>query len=199
MNVNILPNITVGVLAIQGDYERHVVQLKALGVTSREVRLARDLEGLSALILPGGESTTIDKMLDRFSMRQPLVDFCRTKPVYGTCAGMILLCAKINDNQSSVKPLNAIDIAVLRNGYGRQVFSFGEKLDISLGNGTKLIEASFIRAPKITAVGKDVFVIGRRGDDPVLVRNRNVLAASFHNELGDDTSILRFFLGHFLG
>jgi 5'-phosphate synthase pdxT subunit len=191
-------NITVGVLAIQGDFARHLEQLSLLGVASREVRLPRDLEGLSALILPGGESTTMDKLLDRFALRQPLTDFCRTKPVYGTCAGMILLSAKIHDNQSGVKPLNVIDIEVVRNGYGRQVFSFGEELNINLGNGNKQIEASFIRAPKITAVGKGVEVIGKRGDDPVLVRSGRVLASAFHNELGTDTSVLKYFLTHFL-
>ncbi len=199
MNVNIPPNITVGVLAIQGDYAKHIEQLQQLGVSHREVRLPRDLEGLSALILPGGESTTMDKMIDRFAMRQPLIDFCRTHAVYGTCAGMILLCTKIKDNQSNVKPLGVIDIEVLRNGYGRQVFSFGEELDISFGNGKKQIEASFIRAPKITAVGKGIEVIGRRGNDPVLVRHGKILASSFHNELGSDHSVLKFFLTHFLG
>lgn len=199
MNVKIPQNITVGVLAIQGDYEKHLEQLKALGVASREVRLSRDLEGLSALILPGGESTTMDKMLDRFTMRQPLTEFCRTRPVYGTCAGMILLSARIRDNLSNVKPLSIIDIEVLRNGYGRQVFSFGEKLEISLRNGTKEIEASFIRAPRIVRVGNGVEVIGKRGDDPVLVRSGKVLASSFHNELGSDLSVLKFFLTHFLG
>ena len=197
--MNIPQNIIVGVLAIQGDFEKHIEQLRQLDVANREVRLPRDLEGLSALILPGGESTTIDKLLDRFAMREPLTRFCRTKPVYGTCAGMILLSARIRDNQSDVKPLGAIDIEVIRNGYGRQVFSVGEKLDINLGNGTKQIEASFIRAPKITNLGKGVEVIGRRGEEPVLVRNGNVLTASFHNELGHDTGVLKYFLTHFLG
>jgi 5'-phosphate synthase pdxT subunit len=197
--VKIPTNITVGVLAIQGDFEKHIEQLRLLGVPSREVRLPRDLEGLDALILPGGESTTMDKLLDLFALREPLTQFCCTKPVYGTCAGLILLCSKISDNQSGVKPLGAINIEVLRNGYGRQVFSFGEKLDINLGNGNKHIEASFIRAPKITAVGKGVEVIGKRGDDPVLVKSGRVLASVFHNELGTDTSVLNYFLTHFLG
>jgi 5'-phosphate synthase pdxT subunit len=94
--------------------------------------------------------------------------------------------------------LGIIDIEVLRNGYGRQVFSFGEELEINLGIGTKHIEASFIRAPKVTAVGKGVEVIGKRGADPVLVKSGRVLACAFHNELGSDTSILKYFLTHFL-
>ncbi len=192
-------NITVGVLAIQGDFEKHLEQLRLLGVQSREVRLPHDLEGLSALILPGGESTTMDKLLDRFALREPLTQFCLSKPVYGTCAGMILLCAKIKDNQSGVKPLGVIDIEVLRNGYGRQVFSFEEKLEIDFGKGNTHIEASFIRAPKITAVGKGVEIIGKRGDDPILVKSGRVLASVFHNELGSDTSVLKYFLTHFLG
>ena len=191
-------NIRVGVLAIQGDFERHLAQLTALGVPSVEVRLPRDLDGLDALIFPGGESTTIDKMIDRFALREPLTQFCHTKPVYGTCAGMILLSRAIHDNQSNVKPLGIIDIEVLRNGYGRQVFSFEQRLDINLGNGTRQIEATFIRAPRIVAVGKGVEVIGRYGQDPVLVRSGKALAGAFHNELGGDTSVLKYFLTHFL-
>ena len=191
--------IKVGVLAIQGDFERHVVQLESLGVPCIEVRLPVDLDKIDGIILPGGESTTMDIMLDRFNLREPLTAFCRTKPVYGTCAGTILLSRRIQDNLSNVKPLNIIDIEVVRNGYGRQVFSFNERLDVNLGNGTKQVEAAFIRAPKIVSFGSGVEVLARRGDDPVLVRSGKVLACVFHNELGGDTAILRYFLTHYFG
>ena len=108
--MEIRKNIHVGVLAIQGDFERHLSQLESLGVPSVEVRLTTDLERIDGLILPGGESTTMDIMIDRFKLRDPLTEFCRTKPVYGTCAGMILLSRAVRDNLSGVKPLNIIDI-----------------------------------------------------------------------------------------
>ena len=192
-------NIQVGVLAIQGDFERHMAQLESLGVPSVEVRLPIDLERIDGLILPGGESTTLDIMIDRFGLREPLTRFCWTSPVYGTCAGMILLSRAVRDNLSGVKPLNIIDIEVLRNGYGRQLFSFDERLDVNLGNGTRHVEATFIRAPRIVAIGSAIEVLARRGDDPVLVKSGKALASAFHNELGGDTTILRHFLTHYFG
>ncbi len=189
---------TIGVLALQGDYEAHERQLKVLGVNTVEVRLPKDLEGLDALILPGGESTTMNKLIDRFGLRQPLTDFCKSKPVWGTCAGMIMLSKKIEDNQANVTPFGLLDIDVLRNGYGRQVFSFEDKIEVSFGNGTSKLAAIFIRAPKITRLGKEIKVLGKLGDQAVLISQKNILASSFHTELGDDTTLLSYFLTKFL-
>ena len=189
--------ISVGVLALQGDYEAHKRQLQSLAVKAREVRLAGDLKNLDALIIPGGETTTMDKLIDRFKLRQPLINFCQSKPVFGTCAGLILLSKKIEDNQSEVKPFGLIDIDVLRNGYGRQVFSFEEDINLNLGNGKSQLAATFIRAPKITRIGRDVKVLGEFENEPVLVSQNKVLASSFHAELGQDTSLLRYFLKTF--
>jgi 5'-phosphate synthase pdxT subunit len=189
---------TIGVLALQGDYAAHEKQLNLLGAKTVEVRLPIDLEGLDALILPGGESTTMDKLIDRFGLRQPLTDFCKSKPVWGTCAGMIMLSKKIENNQSHVTPLGILDIDVLRNGYGRQVFSFEDKIDVSLGNGTAKLAATFIRAPKITRLGKDVKVLGELLNEPVLIIQKNILASSFHTELGNDTTLLKYFISSFL-
>ena len=185
---------SIGVLALQGDYEAHSNQLKMLGINAVEVRLPKDLDGLDALILPGGESTTMDKLIDRFGLRQPLTDFCKSKPVWGTCAGMIMLSKKIEDNKSHVTPLGTLDIDVLRNGYGRQVFSFEDKIDVCLSNGTSKLAATFIRAPKITRLGKNVKVLGRIQGDPVLIEQKNILASSFHTELSEDTTLLNYFL-----
>ena len=190
-------NITVGILALQGDYEAHKRQLESLGVKAVEVRLSIDLENPDALIIPGGESTTMDKLIDRFDLREPLINFCRSKPVFGTCAGMILLSKKIEDNQSGVKPFGLIDIDVLRNGYGRQVFSFEDEINVNLGNGNSQMAATFIRAPKITRVGRGVKVLGEFKTEPVLISQNKVLASSFHAELGQDTSLLRYFLKTF--
>ncbi len=190
-------NITVGVLALQGDYEAHKKQLQSLAVKAVEVRLESDLENLEALIIPGGETTTMDKLINRFKLRQPLINFFQSKPVFGTCAGLIMLSKKIEDNQSGVEPFGLIDIDVLRNGYGRQVFSFEEEININLGNGKLQMAATFIRAPKITRIGKGVKVLGKFKNEPVLISQNKVLASSFHAELGQDTSLLRYFLKTF--
>ena len=190
-------NITVGVLALQGDYEAHKKQLQSLAVKAVEVHLESDLKNLEALIIPGGETTTMDKLINRFELRQPLINFCRSKPVFGTCAGLIMLSKKIEDNQSGVKPLGLLDIDVLRNGYGRQVFSFEDEININLGNGKSQMAATFIRAPKITRIGESVKVLGEFKNEPVLVSQNKVLASSFHAELGQDTLLLRYFLKTF--
>ena len=189
--------ISVGVLALQGDYEAHKKQLESLAVKAREVRLAGDLKNLDALIIPGGETTTMDKLINRFKLRQPLINFCRSKPVFGTCAGLIMLSKKIEDNQSGVEPFGLLDIDVLRNGYGRQVFSFEYEINLNLGNGKSQMAATFIRAPKIIRIGRGVKVLGKFKNEPVLISQDNVLASSFHAELGQDTSLLRYFLKTF--
>ncbi len=185
---------TVGVLALQGDYERHQHQLELLGVETRLVRLATDLEDLDALIIPGGETTTMDILLDRFKFREPLLEFARTKPVWGTCAGMIMLSSKVDDNQAGVKPLGLMDIDVVRNGYGRQIFSFEDQIEASFGNGKINLTGTFIRAPKITRVGPEVKVMSTFKDSPVLIRQGKHLASSFHTELDEDTTLLEYFL-----
>lgn len=195
--MSLFGNITVGILALQGDYEAHKKQLESLEVKAVEVRLPLDLKNPDALIIPGGETTTMDKLLNRFKLRQPLINFCRSKPVFGTCAGLIMLSKRIEDNQSGVEPLGLLDIDVLRNGYGRQVFSFEEDINLNLNNGKSQMAATFIRAPKITRIGRDVKVLGKFKKEPVLISQNNVLASSFHAELGRDTSLLRYFLKTF--
>lgn len=184
----------VGVLALQGDYERHQHQLDLVGAKSRLVRLPKELEGLDALIIPGGETTTMDILLDRFNFREALTEFAKEKPVWGTCAGMIMLATKIESNQSGVKPLGVMDIDVLRNGYGRQIFSFEDTIQASFGNGKINLTGTFIRAPKITRLGPEVQVMSIFRDSPVLVRQGRHLASSFHTELDDDTTLLEYFL-----
>jgi 5'-phosphate synthase pdxT subunit len=185
---------TVGVLAIQGDFERHVYQLNLVGAWPVEVRLPQDLEKLDALILPGGESTTINIMIDRFDLREPLLRFGRSKPVFGTCAGMIMLARRIENNVSGVKPLGLMDIDVDRTGYGRQVHSFEEKIDADLAGQKASLTATFIRAPRVTRLGDGIKTLAKWQDDPVLIRQGHLLAASFHAELDDDTTLLEYFL-----
>jgi 5'-phosphate synthase pdxT subunit len=191
--------LTIGVLALQGDFERHEHQLDLLGAHSVEVRQAAHLGDIQALIIPGGESTTMDHLLDRFELRQPLLAYAQTHAIWGTCAGMILVAHEVENNQAGVTPLDLIDIDVVRMGYGRQVFSFEEPLEAQLNGRPTSLTASFIRAPRITRVGEGVTSMASHDGTPVLVAQGHVLASSFHTELDDDTQLLRHFLDHFVG
>lgn len=181
----------IGVLAIQGDFAAHARMLARLGVDRVEVRRADDLEGLDGLIMPGGESTTMLKVLKEENLEEPIKNFARSgKPVFGTCAGAILLAREAhNPDQPS---LGLIDIAVERNAYGRQVDSFIGEAETSLEG--EPLEAVFIRAPRIRRAGPNVTVLANVAGEPVLVREGNILAATFHPELSDDERSHRFFI-----
>ena len=188
--------LLIGVLALQGDFERHLFQLKAFGVSGREVRRSEDLKRLDGLIIPGGESTTINNLIDRFSLRQELGTFVRQKPVWGTCAGMIMLANEVND--PNLVPLGAIDISVIRNGYGRQVHSFFNDLNLKLDDKNVTVPASFIRAPMVNKIGKSVSVLGKYKDKPILLSQGNCLVSSFHTELHADQTLLKYFIDKFV-
>ncbi|RKX27923.1 MAG: pyridoxal 5'-phosphate synthase glutaminase subunit PdxT [Candidatus Zixiibacteriota bacterium] len=190
--------LKVGVLALQGDFKRHTHQLGQLGSRTLEVRTASHLEEIDGLIIPGGESTTMDILIDRFRLRQPLIEFCQIKPVWGTCAGMIMLAKNIEDNQANVSPLGLMDIDVVRTGYGRQVHSFEQLLMTKLNGEDITLRATFIRAPMITRVGKSVQILIEYNGSPVLVSEGLIMASSFHTELDNDTTLLEFFMGRFL-
>ena len=190
--------LNIGVLALQGDFERHLHQLGLVGAKAREVKLPADFEGLDGLIIPGGESTTMHKMIECFDLRPSLMEFGRLRPVWGTCAGMIMLSKRIEDNQAGVVPLGLIDIDVVRTGYGRQVYSFDEPLEASLKGHRVTLQATFIRAPRITRVGAEVGTLAEYAGEPVLVCEGGTLASSFHTELDDDTTLLSFFLKEFV-
>jgi 5'-phosphate synthase pdxT subunit len=180
----------VGVLAIQGDFAAHTRVLQRLGLEAQEVRTAVDLATTRGLIIPGGESTTILKFIEEESLAEPIVGFARKGwPIFGTCAGAILLAREVyNPAQAS---LRLIDIAVERNGYGRQVDSFVDDVETTLEGGP--LEAVFIRAPKFKRVGPDIDVLASLNGEPVLVRERNILAAAFHPELAGDDRVHRLF------
>ena len=183
----------VGVLALQGDVREHLVALRALGADAVEVRNAQELFKVDGLILPGGESTTISKLIDIFDMRGPLKEYIDSgKPVFGTCAGMIMLAEEVLDAASSQKSLAAMDISVQRNAFGSQLDSFEAQLDFA----GKSVSVAFIRAPIVTRVGKEVRVLSMLDDGTVVaVRQANALATSFHPELTGDTSVHEYFLG----
>lgn len=187
-------DIKIGILALQGDYECHKNQLDLLGVQNSYVKLPKHLENIDGLILPGGESTTISKLIDRFELREKLIAFGKSKPIWGTCAGMIMLSNEIEANQASVEPLRLLDIDIARTAFGRQVFSFETELILDLKGEKVRSQASFIRAPRIKRIGKDVKILAAYKDEPVLVEKDNILASSFHTELENDTTLLEYFL-----
>jgi 5'-phosphate synthase pdxT subunit len=188
-------NLIIGVLALQGAFIEHCHILQKLGVDAREIRLPGQLQQLDGLIMPGGESTTILKLMHGYGIFAPLKELIgKGFPVWGTCAGMICLAAKIkNSQQSSLQPLEAMDIVVKRNAFGRQVDSFEIDLDVP-ALGRQPYHAVFIRAPFIEKVGPQVEVLARL-DDGVIVaaRQGNLLVSSFHPELTADARFHRYF------
>ena len=184
--------LKIGVLALQGDFERHLYQLFTLGISGREVRSSDDLKELDGLIIPGGESTTISKLIDRFSLRQELILFTKQKAVWGTCAGMIMLASKVDDR--TIQPLKAIDISVIRNGYGRQIHSFFADISLSLNDKQVTVPASFIRAPLVKEADRAVSVLAEYKNKPILLSQNNCLVSSFHSELHTDKTLVKYFL-----
>jgi 5'-phosphate synthase pdxT subunit len=186
--------VKVGVLALQGAIEAHRAVLDALGETTVEVRTPDALAAVDAVILPGGESTTMSFLLDSSELREPLRErLADGMPALGTCAGMILLATDVLDGRSDQASLGAIDIAVRRNAFGRQRDSFEADLDIDGLDGGRF-HAVFIRAPAVERVGARVEVLARVGDRPVLCREGAVLVSSFHPELSDDLRLHQRFL-----
>ena len=180
----------IGVLAVQGDFLEHLRTYRSIGVEAVEVRLPDDLEGVSGLTLPGGESTTMRRLIDRWDLRQPIMDLAeRGVPVFGTCAGMILLAREIAGGEPPVLPL--LDVAVRRNAFGRQLDSFEADLQVSM-LGDEPVHGVFIRAPVIDRVGPDVEVMATLDDGRIVaVRERNIIATAFHPELAGETRFHR--------
>jgi 5'-phosphate synthase pdxT subunit len=185
--------MTVGVLALQGDFEKHTRAFESLGVDAREVRTAQELNGLSGLVIPGGESTTMTKLLLP-ELREALMEFCRTHPVWGTCAGMIMLSRDVSDVR--VKPLGFLNAEIARNGFGRQVHSFEAELKVAaeIPEPEKPLHGIFIRAPRLLSLGAGVKPLVWLGEEPVCIRQDHFLASSFHPELTGDLRLQRYFL-----
>lgn len=185
----------VGVLALQGDFDAHIKMLTAIpNVSATEVRTPDDLDNVDSLILPGGESTTIIKLLQRIDLDSAITErVSKGMPVFGTCAGMIVLANEVEEapNQPTLKLL---DIGVARNAFGRQIDSFETDLAIRLNNTDEMIRGVFIRAPYATRIGSNVEVLGIFNDKIVAVREKNVLAIAFHPELTDDSSMHSYFV-----
>ena len=188
----------LGLLTLQGDYEKHRQVFQALGLETAGVRRPEELERVGSLVIPGGESTTLTRLVDRAGLREPLREFAADHPVMGTCAGLIMMASSLEGEEPGdfgVKTLGLLDLRVLRNGYGRQIDSFTAPVNISvLDDSPEPFPAVFIRAPRIVAVGPDVDVVARHEGEPVAVRQRNLLGMTFHPELTGDPRIHRAFL-----
>jgi len=180
----------IGVLAVQGAFAEHMAILDAIGVEGVEVRLPSDLLDVSGLILPGGESTAQRRLIDRWGLREPIMDLARAgAPIFGTCAGMILLSRELVDGDEPVFPL--LDVAVRRNAFGRQLDSFEGAVNVPVLGDTP-VHGVFIRAPVIERVGPGVDVLARLDDGRIVaVRERNVVATAFHPELAGETRFHR--------
>lgn len=185
--------MNIGVLALQGDFYLHQKRLTEVGVTAVAVRKPEQLEGLAGLVIPGGESTTLVKLMRHIGLDEAIPRFAERAPVFGTCAGAILVSRTVTNHP--VPPFNLIDMTIHRNAYGTQVDSFSDDVTVDLGEGMPdRVEGVFIRAPRIVAVGDGVRVIGTHGDDVVMVENDRILAATFHPELARTTAIHAYFV-----
>jgi 5'-phosphate synthase pdxT subunit len=182
--------VRIGVLALQGAFREHLQTLASIGVEGVPVRLPADLDDVSALIIPGGESTTMRKLIDRWGLRQPIMDLAATgAPMFGTCAGMIVLAREIAGGEEPILPL--LDVTVERNAFGRQLDSFEAELPVPI-LGDEPVHGVFIRAPIVDRTGPDVDIIGRLEDGRIVaVRERNVIATAFHPELAGETRFHR--------
>lgn len=183
----------IGVLCLQGGYDSHLRMLQRLKVKTLRVLVPEDLEKTDGLIIPGGESTTIGKLLVFHNLLEPLQEKIRRGyPVFGTCAGMIMLSSGVEGPQQIL--VGGMDYRVKRNAYGRQIESFDAKVPVEGIHPGKLVQGIFIRAPQISTLGPSVQILGSFEDLPVLVRQGKLLAASFHPELTEDTTIHKYFL-----
>jgi 5'-phosphate synthase pdxT subunit len=187
----------IGVLALQGDVLEHISALTELGAHAVEVREPGDLSGVDALVLPGGESTTISMLLQSSGLFDPIAErLADGMPAFGTCAGMILLASEVLDGRPDQRSFGAIDLSVRRNAFGRQVDSFETDLDVAgLPDGP--VHAVFIRAPVVERAGDDVEVLASVDSRPVLCRNEAIMVAAFHPEISGDLRIHELFLKGF--
>jgi len=175
--------MNIGILALQGDVEKHSQIISDLGMECTFIRYSKELNDVDGLIIPGGESTTLTHLLKKSKMVESIQIFGETKPILGTCAGMIMMSKKTNHRL--VSPMGIMDYEVDRNAYGRQVFSFVDEISIRFNGQIEKIKATFIRAPKITKWGKDVEILAEYNHEPCAIKQGKHIALSFHPELNN--------------
>jgi len=181
----------IGVLALQGNYGMHSKMLSALGEKSVFVKTSRDLSVCKGLIIPGGESTVISKMMLRYNLLDSIKNFAKKNSVFGTCAGLILMAGRNSDN---IKTLNIIDVEIARNAWGRQINSFTKEVIVNCSGREKFFKATFIRAPKIKKITDSVDILAKINKDPVMIKQGRHLATTFHPEMHGDSFIHEYFL-----
>jgi 5'-phosphate synthase pdxT subunit len=182
----------IGVLALQGAFQKHIDMLRTLNVAARTVRQPHELAQCDALIIPGGESTTISLLVQEYDLYEPIRTFAEQHPVMGVCAGMIMMASEVDD--ARVTPLRLMPFTAVRNHYGRQVHSFSAEIRLNFADSGKLLQAHFIRAPGITALSADIEVLAAYDDEAVMIASGKHMALSFHPELTDDTRIHEYWL-----
>lgn len=187
--------MVVGILALQGDFELHQKMIEKLDVKSILVKNPGDLEKCDGLIIPGGESTTFMHLIDKIGLKDAISEFLKSKPVFGTCAGSIILSGKVI-GETRYETFKAIDIEIQRNAYGRQIDSFVDEIKLSgeIDKNNPVFEGVFIRAPKFIKLGEGVKPLAYHNQDVVMAESGNILVATFHPELTDDTRIHQYFL-----
>lgn len=185
--------VVIGVLALQGAFAKHIAMLESLGIHTIDVRKPEDLEVCQGLIIPGGESTTMTRQIDYIHLTDPLKEFAKKKPLFGTCAGLILMSQEIYADPR--EPFRILDIAVERNAFGRQYESFTVNLEAKLiADKKEIVPAVFIRAPRIRHCGPEVEILASFEQEPVLVKQGFHLGATFHPELTHSTAIHKYFV-----
>jgi 5'-phosphate synthase pdxT subunit len=183
--------VKIGVLALQGNYEMHNQLLERLGIEPVSIRYPHELDAVEGLVIPGGESTTMSKLMNRMDFYKPLKSFANDYPILGTCAGLILMSEKVVD--TDIEPLGLLDVQIERNGYGRQINSNTINIKFELNSINYTLPASFIRAPRIVSHGNSIKVLAMSDETPIIVRNDKHMGISFHPEL-DNTSILHEYI-----
>tara|TARA_B100001146_G_C16038130_1_gene372363 strand:- start:2 stop:592 length:591 start_codon:yes stop_codon:yes gene_type:complete len=187
--------LNIGVLGLQGAFQKHINILKKLNVSTTKVRYSTDFKKIDALIIPGGESTTLSRLIIDQKLLNPMRNFIKNKPVFGTCAGLILLSTNIEDQDDKVISFRSLDVKIKRNGWGRQIQSFKSLIDVKWNERDNFsYNAIFIRAPKIISCNGSTEILSTIHDSPVMVRDKNILATTFHPELTDDIKIHKYFL-----
>jgi 5'-phosphate synthase pdxT subunit len=183
----------VGILAFQGDFAKHQEVFAKLGCLTQLVKSVWQLANIDCLVIPGGESSVIDRFIKSEQIADPIKTFATKKPVWGTCAGMIMLATQI-ENDPNLTPLGLLDITVDRNGYGRQFDSFVDDGEFTINGKTQKLEMVFIRAPKLSAIGEGVQVLGKCRKEPVIVQQEKVIATAFHPEMTKSAKFQQYFL-----
>jgi 5'-phosphate synthase pdxT subunit len=187
--------LKIGVLSLQGDFKNHIDILKELNINVKEVKYSNDFDSLDGLIIPGGESTAISNLIVQQGLYEVIEKFVNTKPVYGTCAGLILLSSRIMDSNNFKKNINlfkVLDIEIERNGWGRQIDSFVQEIKIKPFK--KDYKAIFIRAPKIKSLHKSIEILSEFSDTPVMIKKGYILGTTFHPELTKDIRVHEYFI-----